>query len=168
MKVLFLSHYKTDDTMGFYAQSLMLAMHKAGIDIVFRHIDNGKDASVKLHPLLLPIEDEPLSHCTHCIQFLKSEYTLGTKKFDKNIAIVLEPGKNSNNLSIMDEVWVFNDKTRIEVEKFISSSKIRTISPVLNNIKNKLEFVYSNGGDVNFEDFTIDSVGQKIKELLSA
>lgn len=168
MKVLFLSHYKNNDTVGFFAQNLMLAIHKAGIDIVFRHIDNGKDQSAKLHPILLPFEAEPIVDCTHCIQFLQPEYVTGTKKFLKNIAIVSERGSNYNNLLVMDEIWVFNEKIKNELQKFVSEDKIRIVFPVLNDIKDKLSFIYDSGAMLGFENFTLSSVGKNIKEILSA
>lgn len=168
MKVLFLSHYKNNDKFGIYAQGLMLALKKADVDIVFRHISNNKNETNSLHLLLRPLEGESLDGCTHCIQFLEPEYLLGTKKFLKNIAIIAEKGKSYNDLIFMDEVLVFEDEVKSHILQALPQIKVKTIVPPLGDIKDKLVFVYENSREIEFNEFSLDSVGLKIKEALSA
>lgn len=168
MKILFLSHYKNSGKLGLYAQGIMLALHKSGIEIVFRHIENNADNSNKLNPILLPIENESLADCTHCIQFLQSEFMLGTKKFTKNIAILLEKPKNIHELIIFDEIWVFDDNLKESINLSEPQIIVKTINPLLLNIQDKLEYIYNSIRKIDFEDLSLNSVGMSIKEALSA
>ena len=154
--------------MGAYAQNMMLALKKSDVDLVFRHIDNGKDAGAKTHPLLSPIENESLQDCTHCIQFLQPEYMIGTKKFEKNIGIVLDCNEDINNILCMDEVWVFNSQSKEFLISKAPEVNIKVINPVLLDIKDKLQHCYDNYDVVDFEQFSLKSVGSTIKEMLSA
>lgn len=168
MKVLFLSHYKNNDKSGFYAQGLILAMHKVGIEITFRHITNNKKELDRLNPILSAINTGDLKDCTHCVQFLDPEYIVGTKKFIKNISIVLDAQKLCNDLIFMDEVWVFEERVKSSILDKHPKTKVRIIDPVLTDEKDKLTFMYTNNRKIEFEDFSLDSVGTQIKEALSA
>lgn len=169
MKILFLAHYKNADGMGILAQNIILALHKCDIDLVFRHIDNGKPIG-PTHQLLLPIENESLTNCTHCIQFLDTDYIIGTKKFEKNIAIVHEINENSMyNLLLMDEIWVFDNDLKETIINNLQINNVVKIDPVLNSDKDKLRYIYSDKNiEVDFERFSIQSVGSKMKEMLGA
>lgn len=168
MKVLFLSHYKNSNKLGSYAQGLMLALHKAGVELVFRHIENGKDKENKLHPILMPLEQGLLDECTHCVQFLQSEYILSTDKFVKNIVVLLEPIKNMYELRLFDEVWVFEDSLKKLIQLDHPEISIKVITPVLTDIKDKLEYIYKNQKQADFESFSLNSVGVSMKEALYA
>jgi hypothetical protein len=155
-------------SLGAYAQNIMLALKKCDVDLVFRHIDNGKGVGAKTHPLLCPIETESLQGCTHCIQFLQPEYMLGTRKFEKNIGMVLDCNEDVNNILCMDEIWVFNNQSKDFLVSKIPEAKIRVIDPVLLDIKDKLQYSYDNCDVVDFDRFSLKSVGSTIKEMLSA
>jgi hypothetical protein len=109
MKVLYIGYYREKSDWGQQTANNILALDRAGVDVVCRSINLG---GTETPQELLKLENKSISDCTHCIQHVFPEHMVGTDKFDKNIGYFTNNFVNINNsswvekLNMMDEVWV--------------------------------------------------------------
>lgn len=109
MKILYIGYYKENSDWGRYATNNILALEKAGLDVVCRAISfSGKETPREISHL----EDKSLDDCDICIQHVFPEHLVGTDKFKKNIAILgndfieMEHTTWVEQLNQMDQIWV--------------------------------------------------------------
>lgn len=115
MKVLYISHYRERGGWSQAAQDNMLALDKAGVDVVARHVtltsDNDVPAKIK------ELENKSSEDCDVCIQHVLPHHLVGSSKFKKNIAYLASESTSIkhlawfNQLQQMDEVWVPNEQS---------------------------------------------------------
>lgn len=109
MKVLYIGYYREKSDWGKQTVNNILALERAGVDVVCRSIQLG---GTETPDALLHLEKKDAEDATHCIQHVFPEHMVGSDKFKKNVGLL------SNNfirmwhsswiekLSIMDEIWV--------------------------------------------------------------
>lgn len=113
MKVLYIGHYKENSGWAVAATEQILALHKAGIDVVCRNVTLTQDKQ-NVHPLILELEQKDSGGCDICIQHVLPHHLVGGNAFKKNIAF-LESESTSlkhtgwlEHLRLMGEIWVPN------------------------------------------------------------
>lgn len=109
MKVLYIGYYKEQSDWGKQTVNNILALDRAGVDVVCRSIElGGKETPDAIRHL----ENKDIGDATHCVQHVFSEHMVGTNKFQKNVGILsnnfVEMGHGSwvEKLQLPDEVWV--------------------------------------------------------------
>lgn len=110
MKVLYIGHYKDGTGWGDAAKNNILALHKAGVDVVPRAISY-KDKDTDTDETILSIEKQSSEGCDVCIQHtLPSNYVYDSNF--KNIGYLATECSNfidsgwTKNINMMDEIWV--------------------------------------------------------------
>tara|TARA_Y100000592_G_scaffold101036_1_gene184768 strand:- start:11005 stop:12147 length:1143 start_codon:yes stop_codon:yes gene_type:complete len=113
MKVLYIAHYREFGGWSQAATDQMLALDKAGVEVVCRNITLTSDRQ-DINPKILEFERRDSSGCDFCIQHVLPHHLVGTDGFKKNIAFLeaetlsIKPLAWFENLKQMDEVWVAN------------------------------------------------------------
>jgi glycosyltransferase involved in cell wall biosynthesis len=112
MKVLYVGYYREKSDWGKQTVNNILALEKAGVDVVCRSIELGHTQTPEA---IAHLEDKDIGDATHCIQHVFPEHMVGTGKFEKNIGFLgnnffeLEHSVWVERLDMMDEVWVPSD-----------------------------------------------------------
>lgn len=113
MKVLYIGHYREFGGWSQAAVDQILALDKAGVDVVCRNITLTKDRS-GIHPKIEEFEKKSSANCDICIQHVLPHHLVGSSKFKKNIAFFEGESLSIKHLpwfcylQLMDEVWVSN------------------------------------------------------------
>jgi glycosyltransferase involved in cell wall biosynthesis len=115
MKVLYLGVYKDGTGWGNAAQNNILALDRAGVDVVPRSITlSRQDNHVDIPARILELEENDESGCDACIQHVLPNTMEAHGTFDKNIGIYYSETSHfrhtewAEHLSMMDQVWVTN------------------------------------------------------------
>ena len=122
MKVLYIGHYKEFGGWGRAATDQILALDRAGVDVVCRNITLTADKP-NLEPRLLELESKSIEGCDVCIQHILPHHLVGTKSFRKNIAFLeaetysIKPLAWFEQLKQMDEVWVANEDLKNSLDR---------------------------------------------------
>ena len=113
MKVLFIGVYKDGTGWGNAAQSYILALDAAGVDVVPRAVKlNNVDAEVPER--ILELENKDIKGCDIVIQNVLPHHMEYSGNFEKNIGIYFTETTHFRNsgwpqkLELMDELWVPN------------------------------------------------------------
>lgn len=113
MKLLYLGHYKESSGWSKAAINAIEAINTTDIDITCRDIKLTENKP-NVTDTVLNLEKKPLTDIDFCIQHLLPHHLVGTTKFKKNIAYFVAESTSieyhhwSNNLGLMDEIWVPN------------------------------------------------------------
>ena len=115
MKVLFIGVYKDGTGWGNAAQSYILALDAAGVDVVPRPVKlNNADAEVPQR--ILDLEGKNTKGCDVVIQNVLPHHMEYNSAFKKNIGIYFTETTHFKNsgwpqkLNFMDELWVCNEQ----------------------------------------------------------
>lgn len=109
MKVLYVGYYRETGIWGEVAKNNILALEKAGCDVVCRCIDFGTGGDTPRE--LKRFEEKDLRDVEYCIQHVFPDHIVGSQKFKKNVAIFWNDHveyKHSTwaeKLGLVDEVW---------------------------------------------------------------
>ncbi len=113
MRILYIGHYREFGGWAQAATDQILALDKAGVDVVCRNVTLTRDRE-DIHPKLIEFEKKDASNCDFCIQHILPHHLVGVAGFKKNIAF-LEAESLSikvlswfDHLQQMDEIWVAN------------------------------------------------------------
>lgn len=116
MKVLYIGHYKEFGGWAEAATNQILALDKAGVDVVCRNVTLTNDKQISGR--LAELEQKSTEDCDICIQHVLPHHLIGTSKFKKNIAF-LETESVSikhlpwfDQLQLVDEIWVPNSQSK--------------------------------------------------------
>lgn len=130
MKVLYIGYYKEQSDWGKQTVNNILALEKAGVDVVCRSIElGGKECPREL----VHLEKKDIGDATHCIQHVFPEHMVGTTKFEKNVGLLAnnfcEMGHSSwvEKLQLPDEVWVPSNYGWIEHLPEVIKERARTV-----------------------------------------
>lgn len=114
LKVLYLNNYREGTGWSNAGLNYILALHKAGVDVVCRHLEfSGNHTPVPA--IIDELERKELSGCTHVIQHTLPhlyEYRGGMKNicmFETETNNFLPSGWDKY-INLMDEVWVPNNQ----------------------------------------------------------
>lgn len=108
MKVLYIGYYKEKSDWGKQTVNNILALERAGVDVVCRSIELGHTQTPQS---IAHLEDKDIGDATHCIQHVFPEHMVGTGKFEKNIGLLtnnfveLKHSSWVERLEMMDEIW---------------------------------------------------------------
>ena len=122
MKVLYIGHYKEFGGWGRAATDQILALDKAGVDVVCRNITLTRDRQ-NLDPKLLELESKSVKDCDVCIQHVLPHHLVGAHSFKKNIAFLeaetysIKPLAWFEQLKQMDEIWVANEDLKNSLDR---------------------------------------------------
>ena len=116
MKVLYIGHYKEFGGWAQSAANQILALDKAGVDVVCRNVTLTSDK--KISGRLAELDQKSTEGCDICIQHVLPHHLVGTSRFKKNIAF-LETESVSikhlpwfDQLKLVDEIWVPNSQAK--------------------------------------------------------
>ena len=110
MKVLYIGYYREQSDWGRQTVNNILALEKAGVDVVCRSIELGGGDTTPRE--IVHLENKDSSDATHCIQHVFPEHMVGTEKFQKNVGLLtnnfvnIEFSSWVEKLILMDEIWV--------------------------------------------------------------
>jgi len=158
MKVLYISHYKERGGWAQAAIDNMIALDKAGVDVVCRHVTLTSD-NENLPPKIKQLQEKSTEGCDVCIQHVLPHHLVGTDKFKKNIAYLASESTSIkhlpwfDNLQSVDEIWVPNEQSR----QFLLEDKIGRpvkVAPHTFNIENYTK---------KYEDIQIPQAKDKFK-----
>ena len=114
MKVLYIGHYKESSGWANAAVNQILALDKAGVDVVCRSVTLTQDNN-NIHPRIQQLEEKDSYGCDICIQHVLPHHLVGGDSFKRNIAF-LESESTSlksvgwlTQLTQMQEIWVPNN-----------------------------------------------------------
>ena len=116
MKVLYIGHYKEFGGWANAAKEHILALDKAGVDVVCRNVTLTADKVIDGR--LKELELKSTEGCDVCIQHVLPHHLVGTNKFKKNIAYLATESTSIKHLAwfdhlqLMDEVWVPNSHSK--------------------------------------------------------
>jgi hypothetical protein len=109
MKVLYIGYYKEKSDWGNQAVNQILALDRAGVDVVCRSIDLGYKSTPEA---IKHLEDKDIGDADYCIQHVFPEHMVGTSKFKKNVGfftnsfVRMDHSSWIERLMLVDEVWV--------------------------------------------------------------
>lgn len=112
MKVLFVSNYKDKTGWGYAGLNYILALDKAGVDVVCRPLKLN-DSDEPLPERIYELESKSSKGCDICIQHCLPHY-LSYGDFKKNIALYVAESSNfectvwPERINMMDAAWVPN------------------------------------------------------------
>lgn len=164
MKVLFIGHYREKGGWAQAARDYILALNRAGVDVVCRNVT--LTSNNEISPELEKLESKDTSDCDYCIQHVLPHHLVKTNKYKKNVALVaLESTTIKHHpwleyLKLVDEVWVPNrdsksflvddikNKIRVVPHCFDLEKYNKDYPPVnIPHLNNKFKFYYI--GDIN-------------------
>lgn len=155
MKLLYIGHYKENSGWSRAAIDLIKAIQTTDIDIVCRDIKL-TDVKANIDNDILELEKKDLNNIDFCIQHILPHHFTGTQKFKKNIGYFVSESDSvlyhhwSNNLALLDEIWVPNsDLKNILIKDGFSTDKIRVIPHAFNlskyiDTRNRINFQNKN------------------------
>lgn len=153
MKVLYIGHYREKTGWANGALNHMLALKSVGVDVVARNISL-TDTISSVSDDIKQMESKSLQNIDYCIQHVLPFYSVGTKKFKKNILFTpFETKIKSNNSFLVhtksvDELWVPNTYNEQMLRDINIESKVIPYAFNLNEFKKdgqRLDFKSSNG-----------------------
>lgn len=174
MKVLYISHNKEGTAWASTANNHMLALHSAGVDVVSRTVKiNNNNGYVP--ELVKSFECKTTNKVDAIIQQILPHYYESTSVC-KNIGMYLNDTDTLNfpawglKLSLMDEIWCPNQKTRDAILKY--NKKVKVVPhpcdiSVYNKQYNGMDLGVHNG---NFIFYFIGELNSRknIKDLIRA
>lgn len=110
MKVLYIGHYRDGTGWGDAAKNNILALHKAGVDVIPRAISYNEQDS-EIDETIQELEKRSTDGCDVCIQHTLPINYVYDSNF-KNIGYVATESSDfidsgwSKNINMMDEIWV--------------------------------------------------------------
>ena len=112
MKVLFIGHYREGGGWAKASIDFIQALDSIGIDIVCRNVSL-TNKYVDIPQRVIELENKSLDNVDYFIQHELPHHLVSTTKFKKNIAYFEYETNNmknewTNNLRLVDEVWVAN------------------------------------------------------------
>jgi len=113
MKVLYIGHYRDVSGWARAAIDYILAMDRAGIDVVCRPVKLNQSVA-PVDPRIEELERKDSSGCNICIQHVLPHHLDYNGHFDKNIALYATETSNfffsswGKKINCMDEAWVIN------------------------------------------------------------
>jgi glycosyltransferase involved in cell wall biosynthesis len=167
MKILYIGHYKEGSGWSKAAIDLILAMNSVGLDVTCRNIKLTNN-NPTVDPIILELENKPLSNIDICIQHVLPHHMVGTQKFKKNIAyFVGESNTTVYNpwficLQNMDEVWVPNKNLMDNLINDGLNKKIRVVhhaSNISRMIHPDTKFTFP--GNNNFKFYYIGELNDR-------
>ena len=115
MKVLFIGVYKDGTGWGNAAQSYIMALDAAGVEVVPRAVKLN-NVNAEIPDRILQLENRDIKGCDIVIQNVLPHQMEYNGKFQKNIGIYFTETSHFNNsgwpqkLNLMDELWVCNQQ----------------------------------------------------------
>jgi glycosyltransferase involved in cell wall biosynthesis len=174
MKVLYISHNKEGTAWASTANNHMLALHSAGVDVVSRTVKIN-DSNGQVPDLVKSFECKNTDNVDAIIQHVLPHY-YETTSVCKNIGMYLNDMDTLNfanwgrKLSLMDEIWCPNNKTKDAITKY--TSKVEVVphpcdTSVYDKEYKKMDFRPHNG---NFIFYFIGELNSRknIKDLIRA
>jgi len=113
MKVLYVGCYKDGTGWGNAAQGYILALDKAGLEVVPRFIKLN-DREIDIPTRIQELEKNDSKDCDVVIQHVLPHHSYFRGEFDKNISLYVTETSNCNysiwpeKINLMDEAWVPN------------------------------------------------------------
>jgi glycosyltransferase involved in cell wall biosynthesis len=132
MKILYIGHYREFGGWAQAATDQILALDKAGVDVVCRNVTLTKDRK-NIHPKIEELEKKDSTHCDICIQHVLPHHLVGSSQFKKNIAFFEGESLSIKTLpwfcqlELMDEVWVPNNDLLLSLVADKLKTKTRLI-----------------------------------------
>jgi hypothetical protein len=173
MKILYIGYYRENSDWGRYATNNILALEKAGIDVVCRPLNFSGQATP---PVISHLEKKSTDGCDVCIQHVFPEHIVVSDKFKKNIGIFanefvsIEHSTWTENLDLLDEIWVAS-----EIAKELMPESLKGKTKVVPHcfIKEHYTTNYPNidiaQANNKFKFYTIaDSTSEGLESLLKA
>lgn len=174
MKVLYISHNKEGTAWASTANNHMLALHSAGVDVVSRTVKIN-DSNGQVPDLVKSFECKRTDNVDAIIQHVLPHY-YETTSVCKNIGMYLNDMDTLNfanwgrKLSLMDEIWCPNNKTKEAITKY--NSKVEVVPhpcdiSIYDKKYKKMDFGPHNG---NFIFYFIGELNSRknIKDLIRA
>jgi hypothetical protein len=166
VKILYIGHYKEFGGWGQAAADYILALDKAGVDVVCRNVTLTVDMN-DVNPRILELEKKSSQGCDFCVQHVLPHHLVKTDKFKKNVAFLASESTSIKHLAwfehlkLVDEVWVPNNELKQSLEKDNLGVPISVVPhtidiakykkdfrcPEIKQIENTFKFYYI--GDVN-------------------
>lgn len=121
MKVLYIAHYKEGSGWSNASLNSILALDKAGVDVVCRNVSLTNNRS-QIPERILQLEEKSIDNVDYCIQHVLPHHLVGSSRFKKNIAVFVSESNMKpshpwvHNLKIVDEVWVPNNTNKNVLE----------------------------------------------------
>lgn len=153
MKLLYLGHYKENSGWSRAAINGIQAINTTDVDVVCRDVKL-TETIPNVDNVVLDLEKKDLKNIDYCIQHLLPHHIVGTTKFRKNIAYFVAEATSiryhhwSNNLGLMDEIWVPNHDMMNNLINDGFKNKIRVIPHAFDMKK----YSDDNGHRIKFED----------------
>lgn len=163
MKVLFIGHYRENSGWGHGSIDYILAMDKAGINVVPRCVKLGMSPP-ELPSRILELENQSSSDCDVCIQYVLPHLMDYNGGFKKNIGMYTTETDSftySNwveKLNCMDKLWVANHQMmRSAIESGVTTN-IKVVSYPTDVTKFEKEYEPLDIGPLN-GDFVFYFIG---------
>jgi glycosyltransferase involved in cell wall biosynthesis len=130
VKVLYIGYYRENSDWGKQTVNNILALEKAGVDVVCRcvNLNGGQTPDSLVH-----LEKKDSKDATHCIQHVFPEHMIGTGKFVKNIGLLannfveLQHSGWVARLEMMDEVWTPYTTLSTPLHSALPSGKVKIV-----------------------------------------
>ncbi len=145
MKVLFIGHYRENSGWGHGAQDYILAMDKAGINVVPRCVKLGMNAP-ELPQRLLDLENQSSQGAEVCIQYVLPHLMDYNGGFKKNIGMYTTETDSFTysgwvgKLNCMDELWVANHQMKRAANRSGVTTKTKIVNYPINTDKFDKEY----------------------------
>ena len=178
MKVLFISNYRDGTGWAIGSSNIILALDKAGVDIVCRPIKLNQNQP-KIPDRLEQLEQKSTDGCDVIIQYVLPHMAVYNGDFKKNIIMYntetsdFNPTSWMTHINLMDHAFVFSEQSK---HASIDSSVTIPISVISHcddldkykNINQKLSFGYE--VDNSFKFYWIGEINQRknLEVLLKA
>jgi|TARA_R100000479_G_C6395802_1_gene207055 hypothetical protein len=126
MKVLYIGYYREHSDWSESAINNMLALEKAGCDVVARCIEFSKGETPNE---IKHLENKDLEGVEYCIQHVFPHHMIGTNKFKKNVGyfcnehVDIQHSTWVEKLELMDEVWTPTGSVGVKMPHAVSHEK---------------------------------------------
>lgn len=164
LKVLYISHHREPSGWGQAARDYILALDKAGVDVVCRAV-KVSSTNADLPDSITRLENKSSQGANICIQHLLPYHMVYHSHFDKCIGLYVQETWNIEYtswpgiLNTMDEIWVPNQQMKSDITRYIKppvnvvphtfdiEKYNRRYSPLPNISKDSFTFYYI--GEIN-------------------
>ena len=133
MKILFIGHYREASGVGLAARNYLLAMDKAGLDVVARPIKLGL-AIDSIPERIKELEAKSSDGCDYCIQYVLPHHMVYDGRYKKCIGFFVYESVTAKYhpwkkyISAMDEIWTCSENSYCAL-KYELGSKVTKIVP---------------------------------------
>ena len=107
MKILYIGHYKEFGGWAQAATDYILALDRAGADVVCRNVTLTKDKP-DVNRRILELEKKSAEGCNVFIQHVLPHHVVGTDTFDKNIAFLASESTSIKHLAWLEHLKLKN------------------------------------------------------------